>query len=70
MEISQDSTISFSSKLSVDLGWKENNAFLLFKSDLPFRAGSDELVLHQVQAAVRGEAGVRGRCWARSLLLS
>lgn len=30
MEISQDSTISFSSKISVDLGLKENNVRFFF----------------------------------------
>lgn len=55
MEISQDSTISFTNKISVDQGLKENNAILLFKSDLPFRAGGDEFVLHQVQAGCKGE---------------
>ena len=48
MEISQDCTISFSSKISVDLGLKESNVILLFKSDLPFRVGSDEFVFYQV----------------------
>lgn len=59
MEISQDSTISFSSKISVDLGLKENNAFLLFKSDLPFRM-CDELVQH-IRGEAQGEGSGAGR---------
>lgn len=46
MEISQDCTISFSSKISADIGLKENNVILLFKSDRPFRGGSDEFVFY------------------------
>lgn len=48
MEISQDCTISFSTEISADLGLKENNVILLFKSDLPFRVGSGKFVFYQV----------------------
>lgn len=40
--------------MSVDLGLKENTVILLFKSDLPFRASSDEFVFFQVQVTCKG----------------